>query len=80
MFATVGSTEYQVFTSDSKDTPSFKEMLVSDISKVALDTSVATPAKGRYYSKDARISPYVICNNWFDNKRSKLEVWLDSIK
>ena len=30
MFATVGSTEYQVFTSDSKDTPSFAFRMPDD--------------------------------------------------
>lgn len=47
---------------------------------VLVDVNKNTPANGRYYKPDSSIDPYVICNDWYENRnRSRFDAWLASI-
>ena len=46
---------------------------------VLVDVNKNTPVNGRYYKPDSSISPYVICNDWYERNRPRLDAWLKTI-
>lgn len=46
---------------------------------VLVDVNKNTPEEGRYYKPDSSISPYVICNDWYERNRPRLDAWLKTI-